>query len=139
MRFVAASARGSEGVTLPISSLIDVVFLLLIFFMVTSDFSVPERRLGGAAQLEGSGGAPSALQPQVVTIERAPDGVVYRIGERATTSTVELGRILAELPKEQGVAVRVRDDVPLLYAAAAMQAATDAGFEKRSYVPIRGE
>lgn len=134
MRFRPRRSHGvGEGEGLPLTSLIDVVFLLLVFFMVTSDFSAPERRLASAAQLEG-GGAPSALQPQVVTVEVRGGGVVYTIGEHAVASRNELVEILRRLPTEQGLAVRVRDDVPLMYAAA-LQAATDAGFERRSYVP----
>lgn len=120
---------------LPMTSMIDVVFLLLIFFLVTSSFAPEEGRIESALQTEGSGAASSDLQPQEVNVERSGSVVVYRVGQRVTTSVQELVSILRQLPREAGVAVRVSGDVPVGAAASAMQAAHDAGFEKRSYVP----
>lgn len=117
------------------TSMIDVVFLLLIFFLVTSSFAPEEGRIESALQAEGRGAASSDLQPQVVNVERSGGVVVYRVGQRVTTSVQELVSILRQLPREAGVAVRVSGDVPVGAAASAMQAAHDAGFEKRSYVP----
>jgi hypothetical protein len=45
-----------------------------------------------------------------------------------------LTAILRELPKEPGVVVRVDEDELVQWAAAALQAARDAGFTRVSYV-----
>ena len=127
--------RGARLGSLPMTSMIDVVFLLLIFFLVTSSFAPDEGRIDSALQTEGSGVATSDLQPQVVHVERSGAVVMYRVGQRTTTSAQELTSILRQLPREAGVAVRVSGEVPVGAAARAMQAAHDAGFEKRSYVP----
>ncbi len=115
--------------------LINVVFLLLIFFLVTSSFAPDEGRIDSALQTEGSGSATSDLQPQIVSVEWAGQVVVFRVGQRTTTSPQELTSILRQLPREAGVAVRVSGEVPVGAAATAMQSAPDAGFEHRIYVP----
>lgn len=123
---------------LPLISLIDVVFLLLIYFLVTSDFSQQERRLPSAVQTEGGGVRSVELQPQIVDIALDADGVRFTIGQVMVRDKAGLTRVLARLPREPGVAVRSAPDAPVSAVAAALQAAKDAGFEKRSYVP-RGE
>ncbi|USN98497.1 MAG: biopolymer transporter ExbD [Phycisphaeraceae bacterium] len=119
---------------LPMTSMIDVVFLLLIFFMVTASFSSDEDKLSSALATEG-GGKAGALQPQVVRIRFADGATVYEIGAHRLRSINSLRNLLSALPKEQGVVFRVSDGVPIDDAASALQAAVDAGFVKRSYVP----
>lgn len=123
---------------LPLISLIDVVFLLLIYFLVTLDFSQQERRLPSAVQTEGGGVRSVELQPQIVDIATDAQGVRFTIGQVMVRDKAGLTRVLERLPREPGVAVRSTPDAPISAIAAALQAAKDAGFEKRSYVP-RGE
>lgn len=120
---------------LPLISLIDVVFLLLIYFLVTSDFSQQERRLPSAVQTEGGGVRAVDLQPQIVDISTDSQGVLFTIGQVSARDKASLTRVLARLPREPGVAVRASPEAPVSAVAAALQAAKDAGFEKRSYVP----
>ncbi|MEQ8770592.1 MAG: biopolymer transporter ExbD [Phycisphaerales bacterium] len=126
---------GDASGTLPMTSMIDVVFLLLVFFLVTSTFSVSEDRLSAAAKSQRVGTGASDLTPQIVDVMARDGVVVFAMGELATPDARELRRALASLPKEPGVAIRVHDDATVAAAAAALQAARDAGFEKRSYVP----
>lgn len=120
---------------LPLISLIDVVFLLLIYFLITSDFSQQERRLPSAVQTEGGGVRSVELQPQIVEIGLDGEGVRFTIGQVMVRDQTALTTVLGRLPREPGVAVRAAPDVPISAVAAALQAARDAGFEKRSYVP----
>lgn len=123
---------------LPLISLIDVVFLLLIYFLITSDFSQQERRLPSAVQTEGGGVRSVELQPQIVEISTDDQGVRFTIGQVMVRDKTGLTRVLERLPREPGVAIRSTPEAPISAIAAALQAAKDAGFEKRSYVP-RGE
>lgn len=135
MRLVRPTAdRGRIG-ALPMTSMIDVVFLLLIFFLVTANFAEREDRLTSTIQSERTGAAVQDLQPQIVTVELSGSRVVFRVGERAVQTGRALQALLAQLPKEAGVAVKVDDRVPIQAAATALQAAHDAGFTKRTYVP----
>lgn len=139
MRFLRRHWESDERARLPMTSLIDVVFLLLIYFMVTASMTAREGDLSSAlrAQREG-GGSAADLQPQIVDVQRSDGGAVqFRIGEHIADSRQGLTAILAQLQAEHGVFIRVAGDVPVDAAAAAMQAAKDAGFQKVTYVPRR--
>lgn len=126
----------SSDTGLPITSLIDVVFLLLIYFIVTSRFTEPESRLSSALQVERQGpGRQSDFAPQVVRVELVGGTPAFRVGERIVRSQPDLQDLLAGLRREHGVFVRVSGAVPVSAAAAALQAAKDAGFSRISYVP----
>jgi biopolymer transport protein ExbD len=121
---------------LPMTSMIDVVFLLLIFFMVTVSASPPESDLASTLKPESkTEGAAADFQPQIVTVSRAGDAVVYTLGSHQLTTRSDLARLLRELPKNSGVVVKVRNDVPVEAAAGALQTCKDVGFTKVSYVP----
>ena len=129
-----AGEADADG-TLPMTSMIDVVCLLLVFFMVTSSFSERESKLPSALATEGAGAA-AALEPQIVDVVGGdPAGAVFRVGTNAVGSRGELEAILALLPKAPGLVIRVSPEAPVWAAAAALQAASNAGFEKRTYVP----
>lgn len=118
------------------TSMIDVVFLLLIFFMVTVSATPPEAELSSTLNPQSeSAGAGAVLQPQIISVERSGDAVVYRLGAHALTSRADLARLLRELPKASGVVVRVANDVPVEAAAGTLQVCKDTGFTKVSYVP----
>ncbi|MBK7404762.1 MAG: biopolymer transporter ExbD [Phycisphaerales bacterium] len=127
---------GADIGTLPMTSMIDVVFLLLIFFMMTVSASVQETDLASSlkpqSQQQGTG---ADFQPQIVFVERRGDAAVFRLGANNMTERSQLLRLLRELPKSSGVVVRVANDVPVAAAAAALQTCKDAGFTKVSYVP----
>lgn len=138
MRLVAPRSPRRLG-ALPMTSMIDVVFLLLIFFMVTANFAEDEAELSSALQSEGRGAATQNLRPQVLTVTGRDGRAVFSIGARTISSRPELMTVLRSLPKEQGVIVRVMDDAPIEAAAMALQSAADAGFRKRTYVPASAE
>lgn len=122
-------------IRLPLVALIDVVLFLLLYFIIEGNFGTPESRI--ASTLATSGGrGPADLVPQVVAVEPADGGVVFRIGQRALRNRDELAGVLEGLPKNVGVVIRVSDRVPVEAAAAALQAARNAGFAKVSYVPM---
>jgi len=127
--------RSSHLGALPLTSMIDVVFLLLVYFLVTANFAQQERDLSSAVQAEGGGVRVSELQPQIVEIILSNGAVEFRIASRSVRSQESLSELLRSLPKEPGVAIRARRDVPISAVAAAMQASQDAGFTRRSYVP----
>lgn len=135
MRFRPKSTSEGEA-RLPWTSLIDVVFLLLIYFMLTSQ-STRESELSSALQAERrSGAGASNMQVQVVNVEQIEGVPGYRLGDRLMRTPAQLEAMLRQLPKDPGVFVRVAGDVPIEAAAGALQAAKDAGFTKVSYVPV---
>ncbi len=118
--------------------MIDVVFLLLIFFLVTANFAQDEHKLPATLQTEGGGVRSSDLQPQIVQIRLQGNEPIFVIGEVAVRDRQSLEALLKNLPKEPGIAIKSDPDVPISAIAAALQAARNAGFQKRSYVPSDG-
>ncbi len=65
--------------------------------------------------------------------------VVYMLGQVRCTDRVSLESVLNQLPKDPGVAIKAEPDVPIQSVATALQAARNAGFARRSYVPGESE
>ncbi len=130
--------RSARLGALPLTSMIDVVFLLLIFFLVTANFAQDEHKLPATLQTEGGGVQSSDLQPQIVQIRLQDGRAVFVIGDVLASDGRSLEALLKNLPKEPGVAIKSDPDVPISAIAAALQAARNAGFAKRSYVPSDG-
>lgn len=129
---LAGLARGM----LPMTPMIDVVFLLLIFFMVTVSATRPESDLATTLSPQSEQqGAAADFQPQIVSVERNGDMVFYRLGSHQLSTRTELARLLRELPRDSGVVVKVSNNVPVEAAAGAVQTCKDAGFTRVSYVP----
>ena len=129
--------RHGSKIDLQMTSMIDCVFLLLIFFMVTSSFARTERELDtGLATETRTVKAAGYLAPIVVEIIRGDGGFVFKVGGRQLPSREELTDVLRKIEnKLDGAFVRAADDAPFLMAAAAIQACKDAGFLKTTYAP----
>lgn len=134
MRVRPKSDRDGIG-DLPLTPMIDVVFLLLIYFMVTATITPPESRVASTLQGERGAGQQRDLKPQIVTVDLSEGAVTYRLGSRVFPDRNSLAAALEQLPKEGGLFVRVTDRAPWSAVAGVMQDALDAGFVKRTYVP----
>jgi biopolymer transport protein ExbD len=134
------SRRHGSNLELQMTSMIDVVFLLLIFFMVTSSFNQAERELDPAVKVQRAAAAAAQdLAPAVVDVVRGEGEFVYRLGGRDLTSAEQLTQVLSQLDnKLDGAIVRASDEAPFEMAAAAVQACKSAGFSLVSYVPLPG-
>lgn len=123
---------------LEITAMIDIIFLLLIYFILSTTYDPPESQLTPALQVQRDGaGRASELTPQVVEvtlIDRLPG---FRLGSRVFRNQEELTGVLRQLPKAQGVIIRGHDVVTTEWATSALQAARDAGFSRVTYVPAR--
>lgn len=119
---------------LPLVAFIDVVLFLLLYFVLATNFVPDEKELSTTlkGQAQGRGGA--VLIPQVLRVEVSGDAVVFRLGDRVTVDRDALVELLTRLPKEGGLFIQVGERVPVGGAAKAIQAASEAGFAKISYV-----
>ncbi len=117
--------------------MIDVTFLLLLYFMVTTVLAKPEDRLSPTLQMQRDSTASSAsdFEPQIVEVKRIDGEPGYRLGATVLRDKLTLTAALRGLPKSPGVFINVHGDVDVAYAVAAVQAARDAGFEQVTYVP----
>lgn len=137
MKFRRPSRRGGQGVVLNMSSMIDCTFLLLAFFLFTTASTRPEDRLTPNLRIdrEREAGSGSDFQPQIVEVLRTDAGPRYRLGTRLFADKASLTEALRALPRDPGLFIRVDDSAEVGFAAAALQAGRDAGFEQVTYVP----
>ncbi|MBW8883502.1 MAG: biopolymer transporter ExbD [Planctomycetia bacterium] len=129
--------RHGSKIDLQMTSMIDCVFLLLIFFMVTSNFNRTERELDtGLATETRTVKASGDLAPIIVEVIRGDGGFVFKVGGRQIASREELTVVLRKIEnKLDGAFVRATDEAPFLLASGAIQACKDAGFLKTTYAP----
>ena len=80
---------GEEEFVIPLASTVDIVFLLLLFYMVTTTFLDPERALG--VELPGALSA-AEPPPRELIISVLEDGRVFLAGDE-----VSKGELLARL------------------------------------------
>jgi biopolymer transport protein ExbD len=131
------SRRHGSKLELQMTSMIDCVFLLLIFFMVTSSFNKAERELDPAIKVQRAGAGSSDLAPAIIDVMRSDERFVFKLGGRELTTAAELTDVLRQLDnKLDGAVVRAADDAPFEMAAGAVQACKSAGFALVSYVPL---
>jgi biopolymer transport protein ExbD len=123
-----------DKVRLPLVALIDVILFLLIYFVMAGTLAGEEAQLAAALRTDKQGaGAGSDLAPQIVFV----DARGFKLGERLFSDKAALSPVLAQLPKQNGIIVKVVGAAPVEAAAGALQACKDAGFTKVSYVPAK--
>ncbi len=140
MKLSSHKIEHESRLELSMTSMIDVVFLLLIFFMITSSFVKTERELDSGIKVErqSAGQQQSDFEPAIVDVvkvewKRSFSGSV--LVKFATQQ--ELVRVLQQFEnKVDGAFVRVSDDVPFDMAAAAIQACKTARFRDGVLCPI---
>ena len=131
--------RGREGAALAMASLIDVVFLLLAFFLVTSMVTSREDRLSPNLQIDhdAASGEQQDFIPQVLEVMLGDSGAIFRLAQRDFEDRATLVEALEELPKDPGLFVRVHSGPTVADAAFAIQCGRDAGFTEVTYVPAK--
>jgi len=128
----------ASRITLNMASMIDVVFLLLAYFLLTTVMVRPEDRLTPNLAVERvKASDASDFEPQILEVVVVGEGPRYRLGARLIEERQELVEALRALPQEAGLVVRVHDDAPVGFAATALQSGRDAGFTQVTYVPMR--
>jgi biopolymer transport protein ExbD len=138
MRFARPEDRRFDTgkLRLPLVAMVDVVLFLLLYFLVVGTFAGEEGQLPSAVTAERPQGSRATdLQPQIVYVELHEERPAYRVGQHILHTRGQLAEVLAQLPREGGVVVRISTLVNVDHAAAALQACRDAGFRKVSYVP----
>ena len=112
------------------TAMIDVVFLLLIFFLVTTTFNTPERQLEPNIRSRDSAEAARAnVGPAIVEVIRVNGVDIFQLGQTKTSNLETISRLLQQWPdKSQGAIVRLADDAPFGMAARAVNACRLAGF-----------
>lgn len=99
--------RSTVAGTLSLTPLIDVVFLLLIFFLVTSEFEDEERRLDIVLP-NATSAVPMTGKPREIVIDIDADGGVYLRGEPTELDDLAalLDTAVRRNPTNQSVVIR---------------------------------
>lgn len=131
-------AANNKKLELSMTSMIDVVFLLLIFFLVTTTFVKPERQVASNIKVDQkeSGKFQSDLEPAVIDVFQIGDVPAYKLGAVTTSDIEQLRKILKSFEnKADGAFVRVSPSVSFEGVARAIGVCKDSGFANVSYVP----
>ena len=124
---------------LSMTSMVDVVFLLLIFFIVTTTFTRPEREIASAIKVneQKSTQQNSNLEPAIVDVFLLSSQVRFRVGAVQTSNLKEIQALLNGFNnKSEGAFVRVAGNVPYEAAAKAIGICRASGFKSVSYLPL---
>lgn len=123
-----------EKIDISMTPMIDVVFLLLIFFMVTTTFS---RQTEVNIKLPEANGADAEQHPKMVTLTIDADGIYYLnsddglphqlVNQSIDTLKQEL-RKLAEHSRQIPFIINADGKTPHQAVITALEAASDAGF-----------
>ena len=136
MKLTSRDMKRESNLELSMTSMIDVVFLLLIFFMVTTSFTQAEKELDPAIKTEGSG-ANTASDFEPIIIDVFDDGGTpsFRLGSQVSTTIDGLRlQLQAITNRDDGAFVKVGNGVPFYYPAAAMQVCSELSFATVTYI-----
>ncbi len=138
MRLTQYRPTSDPHIELSTTSMIDVVFLLLIFFIATTTFLAPERQLHPAIVVERQtpGSSDIRIEPLAIDLVMSDGTPQYRVGATMTSNLDGIRPILQQYPdKTAGAWIRLSDEVPFSMAASAINASKQAGFQSVSLVP----
>ena len=136
---------GGEDMQLQMTSMIDVVFLLLIYFVITANFTIDEGTLlatmpGNSAQDQPQ----DDLDPPVnIEITSADDGVTCMIsvkGQRFTSATAVAGHLIGQvqggrMKKDDIVQIKPQGHVRWQHVVNVFNACVSAELENVGFAP----
>lgn len=131
----------SGGLNLSMTSMIDVVFLLLIFFLTTTSFVEPRRELAAntAVAETAQQGAQDTLEPAVVRLFRQGEVTFYSFGAVTTADEARIAGLLKAFGhKAPGAFVEVGPGVPFGDAARMLSLCQSAGFSPVTWLADDG-
>ncbi len=120
--------QSSVASTLSLTPLIDVVFLLLIFFLVTSEFEDEERRLDIVLP-SATSAVPMTGKPREMVVDIDSNGVFYVGGQSTTIEGLQtlLESAVANNPTNQTVVIRADRQTTFQPVVTVMDACNRAG------------
>lgn len=134
--------RTGTSITINLAPMIDVTFLLMIFFLVTTTFERAEGLLSSKMPQEGPASVALPLTPIVVRLTAAGDaGVVIRVDQLRSMPTGfrELASLLEDLQAKPGfdaetpVVIASEPDVAWDHVVNAWNAALSAGCKRVAF------
>jgi len=132
MGFLEDPTEAESDVEVGLTPLIDVVFQLLVFFMLTSTFAAPALELV-LPELSGDLGAP---EDSALLVEISEEGAIYLDGEAVAVESLPgwLGAYLAERPSLPSATLRVDATTPYQRVLDVMHALSRNGIQEVHFV-----
>lgn len=123
---------------LNMAAMVDIVFLLLIFFMCTSSISQLESSLSGQVSRLGPGSGKDSenILPYIIRVERVSEGVLVSLEDRPCATFDDLFDRLLETYSRGGdnpVLIKGEGAVPFGFMVAALDACRRAGFRSVAF------
>ncbi len=128
----------ANPIELSMTAMIDVVFLLLIFFLVTSTFVQPEQQVAADIQTERTAGnqASTDWQPALIEIIGSGEQTIFQLGAIRTNRLTDLKVPLQQFPnKSEGAMVQVGNGASFEQVAQVIGMCKSAGFVSVAYLP----
>ena len=116
--------RKSEGVDVNMTPLIDVVFLLLIFFVLTTTF---QKEVQLKVDLPLSSASEQIALERPIEITVSPDGEILLQGGEAEGWKIQLGQLVADSGEQQQLVIRADSNSPHGAVVQVMDAAQQFG------------
>jgi biopolymer transport protein ExbD len=138
MRLSSRNFYGSKKFDLQMINMIDVVFLILIFFLTTSSIVQSEKQVPAAIQnhKQSTDVSSTNLEPALIELTMDGENVVFRCGAVVTNDRKEIQDLLdGFVDKSAGAFVRAADDVPFDAPAKIIADCRKSGFKSVTYIP----
>ena len=125
--------RSTVAGTLSLTPLIDVVFLLLIFFLVTSEFEDEERRMDIVLP-SATSAVPMVGQPREIIVDIDREGEIYLRGQQVSLGELEglLRTAVANNPTNQTAIIRADQETAFQPVVSVMDACNRTGISDYS-------
>jgi len=124
---------------LNITSMVDIIFLLLIFFMCTTTFNSPELIL--PTQMPGQGKSSHNIEHDPIEISFAyhTQNVSIQCDKQPCNDFEQLKTMLTQRKSlgDLPVIISATGDVPFKYLAQALDVSYALGYEKVGYAPVK--
>jgi biopolymer transport protein ExbD len=119
--------KGLSSTTLSLTPLIDVVFLLLIFFLVATRFEQEERDMDVKLP-QASAAEPTIFPGKEIFVTVTPDGEFYVDGQQYTAASLEskLKSLHQDNPGKQRVTIRADEQSRTAHLVTVMNACNRA-------------
>ena len=147
MKIPSVHSRSNERADVAMTPMIDVVFLLLIFFVWTASFQIVEMNLPSQlTEIVGAGANPEInleeedFESVIVRIEQENDQIRWTVNDQPTSSWADVRerlRLVATIRSDLPVLIDPTAEVQLGFVLDVFDLARDAGFQNIQFTTER--
>jgi len=126
-----------QSLQLSTPGMIDIVFLLLIFFLVNASYRPNEKQVETQTTDPNKASARSEIQPLEIKVTSTGQGASFEVAGRTFRSLDELGDWLGQWPaKDQPVVISNSSSCPVGIVIKTINQSRESGFKSVSHNPV---